>query len=194
VLQRETRYILAAIQAIIGWEWITSGLNKVLSGSFPQNLKDTLSSGFQGNPNGWYIAFLQRAVLPHSVLYGYLIEWTEVIIGVVLLCGVLLLVWFPKMPGKVPYKLSIGLYVLIAMVAVVAAFLCINFHFWLGKSLIPGPGADPADEGVDLDALMPPFSFIIMVANLSLVSHLRSVVSLSQKSPEQSISTDMQNA
>jgi hypothetical protein len=31
MLNRSTRYLLAAIQAIIGWEWIISGSNKVLS-------------------------------------------------------------------------------------------------------------------------------------------------------------------
>lgn len=192
VFQKEARYLLAAIQAIIGWEWITSGLVKVLSGSFPQSLSDTLTEGFQGNPNGWYISFLRSVVLPHSVFYGYLIEWAEVIVGVVLLFGVLLLIGRPKALVNAPRNVSVSMYATVAVVAVIAAFLCINFHFWMGKSIIPGPGADPGDEGIDLDALMPPFSFIIMVANLYIVSHLKKVVSLPKKAAEQGLQTETQ--
>jgi len=194
VFQRETRYLLAAIQTIIGWEWITSGLVKVFSGSFPQILRDTLTGGFQGNPNGWYISLLQRVVLPHSVFYGYLVEWAEVIVGVVLLFGVLLLIGRPKALVKVPHKVSVSMYATVAVVAVIAAFLCINFHFWMGKSIIPGLGADPTDEGIDLDALMPPFSLVIMVANLYIVSHLKNVVSLPKKSAEQGLQTETQTS
>jgi uncharacterized membrane protein YphA (DoxX/SURF4 family) len=192
VFHREARYLLAAIQAIIGWEWITSGLNKVFSGSFPQSLSDTLTGGFKDNPNSWYIAFLQNIVLPHSVFYGYLIEWTEVIIGVVLLFGVFLLIGSPTALGKTSHKFSISLHMMVAIVAVIAAFLCINFHFWMGKSIIPGLGADPGDEGVDLDALMPPFSFIIMVANLYICSHLRNTTSRPEKPTEQGLQAETQ--
>lgn len=192
MFQRETRYLLAAIQAIIGWEWITSGLNKVLSGSFPLSLSDTLTGGFKDNPNGWYISLLQRVVLPHSVFYGYLIEWTEGIVGVVLLFGVLLLIGRPKALVKVPHNVSVSMYATVAVVAVIAAFLCINFHFWMGKSIVPGLGADPGDEGIDLDALMPPFSFIIMVANLYIISRLRNIVSLPKEAAEQGLQTETQ--
>lgn len=172
MFSRETRYLLAAIQAILSWEWITSGMNKVLSGNFPQTLGDTLSGGFKDNPNGWYISFLQRVVEPHSVFYGYLIEWSEVTVGIVLLLGVLLLL---GIFNKAPSRLSVSLYALVAIVAVIGAFLCINFHFWMGKSLMPGMGADPGDEGIDLDALMPPLSLVIMVANLYIISRLKNI-------------------
>jgi hypothetical protein len=43
MLNRTARYLLAAIQAIIGWEWIMSGCNKILSGNFPQGLSDALN-------------------------------------------------------------------------------------------------------------------------------------------------------
>src|SRR5438874_3068547 len=77
MLNRTTRYLLAAIQAILGWEWLMSGGNKLLSGTFPQGLATTLTDNFKDNPNNWYVAFLQQNILPHSLFYGYLIEWTE---------------------------------------------------------------------------------------------------------------------
>jgi hypothetical protein len=151
-----------------------------------------LTGGFKDNPNGWYISLLQSVVLPHSIFYGYLIEWTEVIVGVVLLLGVLLLIGHPKALVKVPHHVSVSMYATVAVVAVIAAFLCVNFHFWMGKSIIPGLGADPGDEGIDLDALMPPFSFIIMVANLYIVSRLRNIVSLPKEDAEQGLQTETQ--
>jgi hypothetical protein len=53
----------------------------VLAGTFPQGLADALNQGIKGNPDGWYVNFLQHIILPHSVFYGYLIEWTELLVG-----------------------------------------------------------------------------------------------------------------
>ena len=173
MLSRATRYLLAAIQAIIGWEWIVSGSNKVLAGNFPQNFLTTLNTGIQDNPNGWYVSFLQGVVEPHSVLFGYVIEWTEMTIGVVLLASALLLLGQPRMRGDAQHWLTIGFLSLGAGVAVLGAFLCVNFHFWMGHGLLPGVGAAPTDEGIDLDALVPPFSLVILIANLALIKALR---------------------
>ncbi len=73
MLNRTARVLLAAIQAIIGWEWLMSGGNKLLSGTFPQGLANVLNTTMKDNPNSWYVAFLQQNVLSHSVSYGYLI-------------------------------------------------------------------------------------------------------------------------
>jgi hypothetical protein len=70
MLTRTTRYLLAAIQAIIGWEWLMSGGNKLYSGTFPQGLADALTSSFKDNPDGWYVSFLKQVILPNSVFFG----------------------------------------------------------------------------------------------------------------------------
>ncbi len=123
MLNRTTRYLLAAIQAILGWEWLMSGGNKLLSGSFPQGLATTLTNNFKDNPNTWYVAFLQQNILPHSLFYGYLID--------------------------------------------------VNFHFLMGGWVIPGFNPTAAyNEGIDLDALIPPLSLVILIANLAFVNKL----------------------
>lgn len=174
MLHRATRYLLAAIQALVGWEWVVSGSNKILSGDFPQGLVATLQQGIQGNPNGWYVSFLQSVVLPHSVLFGYLIEWTELTIGVVLLACALLLLGAPRRRGEPQHTLVVGFFALGSIVVVLGAFLCINFHFWRGGGIIPGIGADPNDGSIDLDALIPPLSLVILIANLAFIKVLRS--------------------
>jgi len=173
MLNRTARYLLAAIQAILGWEWLMSGGNKLLSGTFPQGLATTLTDNFKHNPNNWYVAFLQQNILPHSLFYGYLIEWTEVTIGVILLGGALLLLGQPRLAGEPQHGLAVAFSSAVAIAAAVGAFLTINFHFLMGGWVIPTLNPAAAyNEGIDLDALIPPLSLVILVTNLAFVNTL----------------------
>ena len=135
--QKPTRWLLAAIQAIIGWEWLMSGSNKLLSGTFPQGLAETLTSMMKDNPDGWYVAFLQHTILPQSVLYGYLIEWTEVTIGIILLGSAGVLLSSPRRKGQAQYRLALAYSLAAIGAALVGAFLTINFHFLAGGWIFP---------------------------------------------------------
>ena len=173
MLTRAARYLLASIQLIIGWEWFVSGTNKVLSGTFPQSLLNTLNSGIQNNPNSWYVAFLQKIVVPNSTSFGYMVEWTEVMVGLALLVGAIILVGKPRMRGDSQHGIVIAISVAVILLAAVGAFFTVNFHFWMGHGIIPGLGATPTDEGIDLDALIPPFALVIIIANLAWIKALR---------------------
>ena len=173
MLNRAARYILAAIQAILGWEWLVSGSNKVLSGKFPQGLMNTLNNGIQNNPNGWYVSFLQTVVEPHSIFFGYLIEWTEVTIGLALFAGALILLGQPRIRGEAQHRLAVAFSVLVILLAAIGAFFNVNYHFWMGRGVIPGLVVNINDEGIDLDALIPPISLVIIIANLALIKALR---------------------
>lgn len=171
MLNRSTRNLLAAIQAILGWEWLMSGGNKLLSGSFPQGLAATLTDNFKDNPNTWYVTFLQQIILPHSVFYGYLIEWTEITIAVILLGGALLLLGQPRLPGEPQHGIAVGYCITVAIAAAVGALLTVNFHFLMGGWVIPGFNSSAAyNEGIDLDALIPPLSLVILIANLAFAN------------------------
>jgi uncharacterized membrane protein YphA (DoxX/SURF4 family) len=173
MLNAAARKIVAALQVILGWEWLMSGSNKLFSGNFPQGLADALGEGIKGNPNDWYVGFLQQVVLPNSIFFGYFIEWTEITIGIILLGGAALLLIKPRMSGEPQYRLSITYYTLVTCAAAVATFLCINFHFWMGGWVIPTIRPDGAyDEGIDLDALMPLFSLVVIFANAALIQAL----------------------
>lgn len=174
--QKTSRLLLAAVQAIIGWEWLMSGGNKLLSGTFPQSLADTISSMLKENPDGWYVSFLQQAILPHSVLYGYLIEWTEVVIGVILLGGAVILLSQPRRKGQPQYRLTLAYSLAAIGAALVGAFMTVNFHFLAGGWIFPWFNGSAANgEGIDLDALLPPFELVIILAQGVLLSELTGV-------------------
>lgn len=182
MLNRSTRFLLAALQAVLGWEWLMSAGNKVLSGSFPQGLADTLNNGIKNNPNTWYAAFLQQNILPHSIFYGYLIEWTEVVIAIFLLGGAFILVSRSRMPEDVWYAFGLTTSIAVAIVAAIGAFLTVNFHFWAGGWVFPifRPGMANG-EGIDLDALLPPLSLVVTIANIALFRELQRVAVLKQR-------------
>ena len=170
MLSKGTRRLLALIQAIVGYEWLISGANKVLSGQFPQGLGGTLADGLKDNPNGWYVSFLRAVVLPHSIFFGYLIELAEVGIGVALLGGALLLIGRIPTRGEPYYRLARFEIGAAALAAFACVLLCVNFHFFMGDGFVSAlnPG-DPFDEGIDLDTLLPPISAILCILNTRLL-------------------------
>ena len=174
MLNRSSRYLLAAVQAILGWEWLMSGGNKLLAGNFPEGLGSALSNGLKGKPDGWYVNFVQTVILPHSVLFGYLIEISEVFIGFILLGGVLLLLGKPRPSDDAQHSGAVGICVAVMIAAAIAAFQNINFHFWMGGWVLPTftPRA-PYNEGIDLDGLLPPLFLIIIIANYAYIQDLR---------------------
>lgn len=174
--QKTTRWLLAAVQAIIGWEWLMSGSNKLLSGSFPQGLAETLTGMMKDNPDSWYVAFLQHSILPHSVLYGYLIEWAEISIGVILLGGAFILLSPPRRKGQPQHRIAVMYSFAAIGAALVGAFLTINFHFLAGGWIFPWfDGSAANGEGIDLDALLPPFELVVILAQGALVAELTEV-------------------
>lgn len=170
MFSKGTRYLLAAIQAIVGYEWLISGSNKILAGTFPQGLADTLTQNLKDNPNGWYVSFLQGAVVPHSVFWAYVIEFCELGMGLALLAGAILLCGTLPKRGEKFYTLARVEVGAAAVAAFLCVLLCINFHFWMGDGFISAvnPG-DPFDEGIDLDTLLPPISALICALNVRLL-------------------------
>ena len=160
---------LLAIQAFVGYEWLMSGLVKVVRGGFPSGLADELSEKSAGSP-GWYSSFLDGTVIPNANVFGVLIVIGELIVGVALIATALiwLLRWdrLPR-PGRMAVLAAIGL------AALAAIFMNVNFHLANGSAhpwLIPGEGFD---EGVDLDSLMPLLELVLVVVSARLLVVLR---------------------
>src|SRR5262249_9100356 len=87
---------LAGLQLLLGYEWLASGLDKVLYAHFPAELGQLLTGTLQGGTLASpFAAFLRQLVLPHSVAFGYLVEWGEILAGMGLLLGAIVALLSP---------------------------------------------------------------------------------------------------
>ena len=122
------------------------------------------------------MVFLKQVVLPNSLFFGYLIEWSELLVGIVLVTGALMLLSRPRMAGEPQHTLQVVYCVLVIFAAAIGAFQNINFHFFMGGWIVPS--IDPSgayDEAVDLDALLPLLFLVIIIANLALIQAMTGV-------------------
>ena len=137
---------LLLVQVVLGYEWLVSGLTKVVRGGFPQGLKTQLGEMSHGAP-GWYRHFLASVVLPHAQVFGYAIEVAELAAGAILIgtaAGVLL--------GRSPSSRLVGRPAIAASLA--ALVLVADFELANGGTFGLSLGKDTFDEGVDLDTVL----------------------------------------
>lgn len=134
---------LLLVQVCIGYEWLVSGLSKLVHGDFPSGLAAELRDMSAAAP-GWYRNFLNEAVIPHAVAFGYAIEIAEVAIGIVLLVAVL----------RLPSRISRYVPAVTAAALLVGLALALNFALANGSSLGVNLAQDSFDEGIDLDTLL----------------------------------------
>lgn len=80
---------LVVVRLLLGVEWFMAGLEKVLetAPTFPEGMAGTLGFFASSNPNGWYVNLINNAFLPNANLFGYLVMWGELVIGVTLILG-----------------------------------------------------------------------------------------------------------
>jgi hypothetical protein len=64
-------------------------VDKLLYATFPDSLGQLLSGTLRGAIPGPFATFLRAVVLPHSTVFGYLVEWGETLAGLGLLVGAL---------------------------------------------------------------------------------------------------------
>jgi len=151
---------LCIVQLILAYEWLVSGINKLVNPNFPVQLASTLRQGMDGNPYGWYGTFLRQVVLPHASTFGVLTELGEIAIGATLLTGAVLWIWRPHSSITVLASRAASL----ALAG--AAFLSLNY-FFQGGSPLPWVNAGNAfNEGIDIDILIPLLAVTLLVANL----------------------------
>lgn len=156
------------IQIIIGYEWFISGLTKVIRGDFVSGLTQELSDKSAGVHN-WYSDFLNRWIIPNAVVFGYLIEATEVLIGFAFI-GVALLWLFAW--GRVSKRVCSFVFLLMSLAALGGIFMAINFHLANGYShpwLFP---VDSFEEGVDFDSLLAVMNAVIAIVYIFLFRSL----------------------
>ena len=154
---------LLAIQIILGYEWLMSGMTKVVRGGFPGGLAGELQEKSDGAA-AWYRSFLDDVVIPNGRAFGVLIILGEIAIGVVLIgAAVSALRW-----SRLGKRTRIGLLAATIVAGAAGILMNVNFHLANGSAhpwLIPGDGFD---EGVDLDSIMPAMQLVLVIVAASI--------------------------
>jgi thiosulfate dehydrogenase [quinone] large subunit len=138
---------LLLVQIVLGYEWLVSGLTKVVRGGFPQGLGAELKDMSESAP-GWYGHFLTSVVVPHAQVFGYAIEVAELLAGAVLVgTAVAVLAGRASISSRV-----VGWSALAASIA--ALVMVADFEVANGGGFGLSLAKDPFDEGIDLDTLL----------------------------------------
>jgi len=86
------------VRVYVGWQWLTSGWDKIgevgwtgeSAGSevtgFVQGALEK-ASGPHPDVQAWYAWFLEEVVLPNADVFGYLVAYGEVLVGIALVIG-----------------------------------------------------------------------------------------------------------
>jgi hypothetical protein len=141
---------LLAVQIIMGYEWLASGITKVASGTFVSGLATDLKSNSDTAP-GFYRSFLHGTIIPNARAFAVLIEIGEVFIGVAFIATAI--VWLTRWTRLSDRNRAVILGVTM-LAALGGTFMAINFHLARGGNhpwLIP---ADGMDETIDVDTVL----------------------------------------
>lgn len=160
---------LLTIQAFVGYEWLMSGLVKVIRGGFPSGLGEELQEKSEGI-SGWYQDFLDGTVIPNSETFGYLIIIGEFAVGLALIAAAGLWLWRWERLSAAGRKAVLAA---TALASFGAILMNVNFHLANGSShpwLVPAEGFD---EGVDLDSLLPLIQAVLLFVSAKLLLTLR---------------------
>jgi uncharacterized membrane protein YphA (DoxX/SURF4 family) len=157
------------VQFFLGYEWLMSGLSKVVAGDFASGLAATLSD-MTRDQSGWYKSFVDGVVIPNGRLFGNLVMVGEIGLGIVMVVAAI--VWLTRWS-----QLSVGgrtiLLGAVAIAAVVGSFMSLNFHLAMGATAPWVISPDPNDQGVDLDSLMAAMQLVLAAASLRYLVSLR---------------------
>ncbi len=98
-----TAWGVAMIEAILGYEWLLSALNKLSSQDYVRDFSPMLQQVIlPGNPNDWWVSFMQRVVVPEAPQWARLVERSEFLVALGCFVGAVLWVsgCFPRLsPG-----------------------------------------------------------------------------------------------
>jgi uncharacterized membrane protein YphA (DoxX/SURF4 family) len=155
------------VQVVIGYEWLSSGLTKLVHGDFPGGLADDLHERTKDSYT-WYRHFLDSVVIPHGSAWGYLIETSELAIGVILILSAVVSLARPTISRRAGACFA----ALTAAASFGGLLLALNLTFANGYDI--GPiGPDSFDEGITLDVLLIGIQTILTAVSLRVLAESR---------------------
>lgn len=70
------------VQAVIGYEWLMSGYEKIVDPAFLGGIPKTLAYFASKNPYSWYRAYLEGSATQYAGYLGYAVVWGELLAGI----------------------------------------------------------------------------------------------------------------
>lgn len=154
---------LYAVELILAYEWILSGIDKLVNPHFSSQLLGVLRGSTLVNPYSWYSAFLKQFILPHAAILAPLVEVGEIAIGVVLASSAVLWLWRPL----TRLALYAGWAACVTLTG--SLLLALNYSFQQCTPLPWVNGAQAFSPGMGIDVLIALLSVPLLAANLRLV-------------------------
>lgn len=150
---RKANLVLAGLQLLVGYAWLVSGVDKLLYGSFPDQVPQLISGAASGGrlPDT-FAQLAQTVVLPNAPVFGVLVECGETLTGAGLLAGAVIALAGPALERRIIARQTGGvarpryasilqlLGVLTMGAALGGAFLGLNFYVMDG---MPTPWFTP---------------------------------------------------
>lgn len=180
------RWGVALVEAVLGYLWLVSGLNKLLNPRFRPGLAQVLHGQLKGNPNHWWVALVKGLVLPHAQFWAAVVQAGELLVALSYAAGVVL--W---LSGQFPHSLwtrRVNGVVVLALLG--GALLTANYYLMAGNT-VPGlnPGA-PYQEGLSIDGLATLLALALVAVHLlalraraPLNRHLRRIQQVQRPAP-----------
>jgi len=165
---------LAGLQLLVGYEWLVSGVDKALLGTFPDKMGGLLTAAISGGrlPD-LFAALLQNLVLPHAQFFGVVIEWGELLAGLGLMAAGLVALLRPlaerylKLRAALIFSYGARVLDMLAPVAAIGAGLMGLSFFLLDGLPVPWFTASIAYGGaIDTGLFLAVASVILVVGQL----------------------------
>lgn len=142
ISQKSSHRFLMLFTLIIGYEWLASGVSKVLTQTFASGFHHNVVSSL-GSAFSFYVPVLKDLVLPHATLFGYFIEFSEVFVGLTFF-----ILFFTRFKNVSGWLLKLGM-----VASILSAFLSVNIFLDSGDPFFITP-AQPFNNSVSLDILL----------------------------------------
>lgn len=165
---------LAGLQLLVGYEWLVSGVDKVLIGTFPDKMGGLLTAAIGGGRlPSFFAAMLQNLVLPNAAFFGVLIEWGELLAGLGLMAAGLVTLLRPlaerylNLRAALVYSYGAHILDLLAPAAAIGAGL-LGLSFFLLDGL-PSPWFAPGiayGGAIDTGLFLAVASVVLVVGQL----------------------------
>jgi hypothetical protein len=164
MMKRYNFIALLLIQAWLGYEFLISGWNKIaVNSSFTKGLAGYLKVTAGTRINS-YASFINHYILPHGTMFGYLIEWAEVICGVILILAAPVL--FVCLNKKAVMHKTAAVLSILSLAGIL--LMSLNFYWMTGAATVL-PGANPYIPGVSFDFFIVILSLVLIVWNATLL-------------------------